>query len=154
MFGAHKDRIAETANLQCRKRMIQSLQEGTNHKYFKALALGLSQFHICWLQGTHNASPCATANAEGSNRGRRALLLWTSNYLEPPRWALEVCPSVEVRQLMRDDPEANQQFSLLSNEELTSCSLCSCPSSAGQWWAVIGCLQWLWSRSHSGLAWV
>lgn len=36
---------------------------------------------------------------------------------------------------MRDDPEANQQFSLLSNEELTSCSLLL-PQLC---WTVMGC---------------
>lgn len=43
----------------------------------------------------------------------------------------KVCPSVELRQLMGNGPEANQQVTLLSKEELTSCSPRLCPSSAG-----------------------
>lgn len=70
--------------------MIQTLQEGRNHKDFRELALGVRQSHISWLQGTLNAGSYPRANTEGSNRGRRALCLllpWTSGCLEPLRWA-------------------------------------------------------------------
>lgn len=48
-----------------------------------------------------------------------------------------VCSSVEVRHLVRNDPEATQQVTLLSNEKPTSCSPWTCHSSTGLWWVVI-----------------
>lgn len=113
--------------------MIQALYEGLNHKYFRASTLGLHQFHICWLQGTQNASsyqiqkgvteqeepnvPCyfglqAAWNLPGGSRGT-------------------ACPSVEAKQLAGNNPEASQQLTGLSNEGLASCSPWSCPALLG-----------------------
>lgn len=48
--------------------MIHSLQRRTNHKYFRALTLGLSQFHTCWSEGTPNASSFPEQMQEGARK--------------------------------------------------------------------------------------
>lgn len=58
-----------------------------------------------------------------------------------------VCPSVEVKQLVGNNPAASPQ---LSNEELTGCSPWSCPSAAGRCWAVMGSDRLLSSAIGSG----
>ena len=115
--------------------MIQTLREGTNHKYFKALTPGLHQFHIGWLQGTQNACfileqmQKQVTEEEDPNVSCFPGVQTVWNLPGGSRGS--VCPSVEVKQLVGNDPEATQQLTLPSNEELTSCSPWSCPCTAG-----------------------